>query len=262
MAKECQVMKGLRKHLYRLLGQQRYLWLVSLGYFFSYRMGFLRRNPDYAWHYFARKLIRPGDHIIDIGANLGYFAVLFADWVGPRGRVWAVEPIPLYRRILSSHLGHRPQAIIIPYALGPARSTVSMGIPGPQPHRHGLTRILEKEETSRVAHPVRVNMQTPGEVFTDLPRLDYLKCDVEGYEMDILPLFESFFRMHQPLVQVEVASPNRAPLFAFFSQLDYRAAALQGGRLKELADPREATRGDLLFFPASRRDRLAGLFAV
>jgi FkbM family methyltransferase len=38
--------------------------------------------------------IRPGMTVVDVGANLGYFSLLMADRVGPRGRVHAFEPNP------------------------------------------------------------------------------------------------------------------------------------------------------------------------
>ncbi|WP_432743294.1 FkbM family methyltransferase [Methylobacter sp. G7] len=41
-----------------------------------------------------RELIKPGDKVLDIGANMGYYTVLFADWVGASGIVHAVEPDP------------------------------------------------------------------------------------------------------------------------------------------------------------------------
>ena len=39
-------------------------------------------------------LLRPGDRVLDIGANLGYYTTLFAERVGPTGRVDAIEPDP------------------------------------------------------------------------------------------------------------------------------------------------------------------------
>ena len=38
--------------------------------------------------------LRPGATVVDIGANIGAFAVMAASIVGPRGRVIAFEPIP------------------------------------------------------------------------------------------------------------------------------------------------------------------------
>jgi lipopolysaccharide transport system ATP-binding protein len=42
----------------------------------------------------SRTLIKTGDRVLDIGANMGYYTVLFADWAGPSGLVHAIEPDP------------------------------------------------------------------------------------------------------------------------------------------------------------------------
>ncbi|MFC2001738.1 FkbM family methyltransferase [Chloroflexota bacterium] len=41
-----------------------------------------------------RKMVKEGDVVIDLGANIGYFTVLLANLVGPRGKVYAFEPDP------------------------------------------------------------------------------------------------------------------------------------------------------------------------
>jgi FkbM family methyltransferase len=38
--------------------------------------------------------IRPGSHVIDVGANCGYYSIMAAALAGPEGRVMAVEPQP------------------------------------------------------------------------------------------------------------------------------------------------------------------------
>ena len=36
----------------------------------------------------------PGDGFVDVGANVGYYALLASELVGPEGRVVAIEPLP------------------------------------------------------------------------------------------------------------------------------------------------------------------------
>ena len=43
---------------------------------------------------FFMKVLRPGDRVIDVGANAGYFTMLAAFRVGPSGRVLSCEPTP------------------------------------------------------------------------------------------------------------------------------------------------------------------------
>jgi len=51
----------------------------------------------------VRPLVHDGDIVLDIGAHVGYSTVLFADWVGPAGKVYSFEPYaPHVERILSN----------------------------------------------------------------------------------------------------------------------------------------------------------------
>jgi FkbM family methyltransferase len=51
-----------------------------------------------------RTWARPGTTVIDVGANMGFFTVRFARWVGPAGRVIAVEPETENLRLLRHRL--------------------------------------------------------------------------------------------------------------------------------------------------------------
>src|ERR1700756_619375 len=51
---------------------------------------------------FLRRLIRPGQRVIDIGANCGVYALTLARLVGPTGRVWAFEPASATANLLAS----------------------------------------------------------------------------------------------------------------------------------------------------------------
>lgn len=242
----------LKAWLYRVLGRERYLRLVSRLFFLAYRSGWLRALPTFACHYYARRLIEPGDYVIDIGANLGYYTVLFAEWTGTEGKVFGVEPVPLYRSVLRRNTERFDHVEILPYALGRNSETVRMGIPGTNPHRHGLTRILRQEEGRDVAQTFEAEVRPPDVVFEGLARLDYVKCDVEGYEGEVLPAMETLIREHRPILQVEIAPENRPKIYHMLDRLGYEAYFVGEGRLIPIRGPEDdRARGDWIFRPQS-----------
>lgn len=56
------------------------------------RMLYFNGRPDPAEMAFLRRFLRPGDKVIDAGANVGIYTLLFAGLVGPSGRILAFEP--------------------------------------------------------------------------------------------------------------------------------------------------------------------------
>jgi FkbM family methyltransferase len=48
--------------------------------------------------------VRPGMTVVDAGANIGYYSLLFGRLTGPTGRVYAFEPAPQNRKILEANI--------------------------------------------------------------------------------------------------------------------------------------------------------------
>ncbi len=67
---------------------------VRLGHFIS-------GEPEFA---LLGQFVRPGDSVIDVGANVGHYTVRLSRLVGPQGRVFAFEPVPATFEVLASNL--------------------------------------------------------------------------------------------------------------------------------------------------------------
>lgn len=77
--------------------------------------------------YLVRRL-RAGSTLVDVGANIGYFSVLASPLVGPRGRVFAVEPDPANLTVLRANLWRNgcENATVLPVAAWSERGHVNL----------------------------------------------------------------------------------------------------------------------------------------
>ncbi len=236
--------------LLKMLGQEKYLRLTATAFFVAYHQGWLRNNPAYFTHYLAPGFIQPGFTVIDIGANLGYYSCLFAAKTGPEGKVLSVEPIELYRKILEKNTAGFAQVSILPYALGESEGTLKMGNPSQEKHRHGLMRVLKDEEAGNDFYEVQV--KNPVSLFSGLEKIDYIKCDIEGYEVPVIPAMKPLIEKHQPVMQVETEGENKKLLMALFSSLNYRTYYAGRDYLMAYPDAEAVLPGDLIAIPATK----------
>ena len=244
----------IKQTLYKLLGVKNYLIVVSRLFFISYAAGLLKRDKTFDCHYFIKNLIRKGDYVIDIGANLGYYSRLFAKLVGRDGKVFSVEPVTLFREILKINTSEFENTTIIPYALGTEdNKSIEMGIPKSNKYlRHGLTRVLDSNEKEPFEFTFTETMFTPATLFGKFERCDYIKCDVEGYEIHIIPQLEFLLKPCLPIIQIEIEPVNRKTIASFLSSLTYSAFYLMNESLFPVGDHLGEIEGDLYFVPENK----------
>jgi FkbM family methyltransferase len=80
-----------------------------------------------------RAASRTGDVVIDAGAHTGAYTVLFAQWVGPQGHVYAFEPVPVVASALRAQLALNrvsDRVTVVEAALGDRAGRLAMTAPG------------------------------------------------------------------------------------------------------------------------------------
>lgn len=247
-------MNFIKKLLFRWLGLERYLIVVSKLFFIFYRLGLLRMNRSYDCHYYVKKLINKGDIIIDIGANLGYYTKIFAELTGIKGKVYAVEPVSLFMRVLTRNLRKYRNIELMPYALGKEDKTkVRMGIPRPSKYlSHGRTHVMDGNNVDDAFYITEALMRNPDRLFKDLTKLDYIKCDVEGYEADVIPEFREIIARFLPVIQIETIGENRSQIYRMLEKMDYSCFWVHRSKLLKMDKPEAFSSGDLIFIPSRK----------
>jgi FkbM family methyltransferase len=148
-----------------------------------------------------------GDVVFDVGAHVGYFAVIAARRVGPHGRVFAFEPRPLNLRFLHRHLEandvRNVEVLEAAVGAGPGRGRFREDTGSATGH---LVAGKANEARAAAAHPngrdVRVLALDPLVAEGRLPPPDAIKIDVEGGELGVLRGAAAVLRDHRPLLFV------------------------------------------------------------
>ena len=150
------------------------------------------REPECTRIY--REELAPGMHVLDIGANVGYFVFIGAQVVGPQGKIYAVEPAPKNFERLKVNLALN--------TLAPQIETFNMAVAD----RVGKVRFALAEASNHHclavegsdAESIDVDATTIDELIGDR-RVDMLRMDTEGSEWVILQGMRGLLARGTPL---------------------------------------------------------------
>ncbi len=130
-------------------------------------------------------VIRPGDCVWDVGANVGYYSLRFAGLVGERGQVLAFEPSPANRAKLDEAVKGIQAVKVLPLALGDVEAMLPF-VQGTDAVGATSHLAYDREDPSRVGEAVRVRTGRGLIENGEAMRPNVIKVDVEGYELDVL----------------------------------------------------------------------------
>lgn len=148
------------------------------------------------------QIIRPGHTVLDVGANIGGYTLPFAQAVGPSGTVWAYEPQPVVFQNLCANLALNGLVNTRAFNAGCGADSGQIMVPpiryDTQGNFGGVSLDMFKEHGEATPIPI----YKLDEHFTGR-RLDFMKIDVEGMELDVLQGAQELIRKFQPIIYAE-----------------------------------------------------------
>lgn len=162
-------------------------------------------------------MLRPGQVMYDLGANVGLYSLLGAKTVGPDGRVFAFEPVPENVRYLERHLSLNRVSNCTVVQAAVCAQIGSMQFDPSEDRSMGKLSVGGTEAVSAIT----LDSFYAGDSRTRRPH--FLKVDVEGAEVEVLNGGMSLLKEHFPLISLATHTPELdAQCKKLLSSLGYR----------------------------------------
>jgi methyltransferase, FkbM family len=178
------------------------LWLnVDLGSFMDRRVYLYGYYSKYI-EYLMQGLLKEGCVAFDCGANIGMYTLKMAKSVGSEGRVISIEPHDIVRKKLEANISFnrlRDRITVIPCALSGSCGTTVFHYPPASDVNQGNASLyrkgddwLEKEVEVKTIDKIAEEL--------NLLRVDIIRCDVQGEELNLLKGAENVIRLYAPVI--------------------------------------------------------------
>ncbi len=214
---------------------------------------------------FVQRFLRPGMTVLDLGAHHGLYTLLASKLVGRKGRVIAFEPSPRERQRLAKHikLNGADNVSVEDCALGAESGEADLFLAdGANDWCNSLRRPAESR-----GQTVRVQVRRLDDVVSQLglSKLDFLKMDVEGAELDALRGATRILGdAVRPVILAEVYDIRTSPwgyaardIVRFVSKLNYRWFSLrEDGTLEPVSAEQSSYDANLVAVPSERLNEL------
>ncbi len=189
------------------------------------------------------QLIKPGDVILDIGANVGAHTLPLAQLAGPSGKVYSFEPTAYAFAKQSANIALNPQ---LAARIHPHQMMLIAKDGDPLPDAVYSSWPLETASDLHGEHHGRL-MTTHGSIKDtldnfvrqhDIKKINFIKLDVDGNEYDVLTGAAGVIEQYKPRIMLELApyvyreAPEKFDdMLRLLWQMDYKLSDLETARL-------------------------------
>lgn len=191
---------------------------------------FLGRFYELGSQLLIEKAVRPGETVIDVGANIGMITLLAARCVGPAGIVHSFEPNPqAAARVAASLQANQIRNVTLhPCGLADAESELTLKV---LTENTGMGTFADvpanQKQYITATHRVQVR-RGDDELPADLSGPALLKIDTEGFECRVIRGLDRTLRRLRPVITMEAmqchlqrAGASLAELFELMRGYDY-----------------------------------------
>lgn len=142
--------------------------------------------------YVIERVVAPGDVILDVGANIGYYTIMLSKLVGETGMVYAIEPEPRnFERLQKNVQLNGIESIVETHQIG-ASDAVGTGTLHVSRHSnlHSFLGPTGADDTKGDQN-IELPLTDVSTFIQGKRRVDLLRMDIEGYEVEVISGLEA-----------------------------------------------------------------------
>ena len=203
-----------------------------------------------------RKILKPGDVFLDIGANIGYFSLLAAKHE-PTAKIFSFEPVGSSFQKLEENIALNAAKNIKALNAGIGERNEEREIYISDEDNTGMSSFQRPENYSGKSERVKVITVDKWFSSSGLVKVDLIKLDVEGSELAAVKGMDETLKNFKPLLIVEI-NPETLSQFALMPADIFRHLGdlcfsgfliLSSGRLKQINNYQPGDTNNVLFIP-------------
>jgi FkbM family methyltransferase len=193
-----------------------------------------------------RRFVAPGDTVYDIGANIGYVSLSLAKQVGPQGRVFAFEPVPMniQRCRTNIEINKLKNVQLLEFAASNAHGEAVIRMTD---NLSMASLVWHQEDSSATQLVIKTVALDELVDRGELPSPTFVKIDVEGGEAGVLQGMFRTITAPKPVLFIECSDTGREYTWQTLRQLGYQCqSAIQQTPVTNFEQYRHA---DFLWIP-------------
>lgn len=175
-----------------------------------------------------KDIIKKDDIVLDVGGNLGFFALILSDLVGGNGKVYTAEPSKYSYGRLEKNLAinHLTNVESLNFGFGEREGTELLYY---NPGQTGLSSIVHKPTENSIKEEIKI---TTIDKFRENVgrRISFIKIDTEGFEPQVLLGAQKVLREDKPVIFIELGSKyleSSEKSIEILKRFNYKSAAFE-----------------------------------
>jgi len=174
---------------------------------------------------FLKEVVKPGDRVMDIGANIGLYTKHLSQLTNPGGRVFSFEPVSQNLEVLQTVINKLGLENVQTFhgAVSSSPGFAEVIVPETGTFEGFYLARFAKENEKGIRESVKVFSLDDLLKTGIVSGVDFIKCDVEGAEMEILKGASEMIKQTYPSWLIEISRDISHDVFSFLKAHGYEA---------------------------------------